>query len=261
VSFAKFTFGPPIVEALGAGQVDIGSVGSTPPIFGAASQTNFRAVASARLRNGADNSIVVPGDSDIRSVKDLKGKSVAVGRASSGHGALLLALRRAGLKPSDVKIIFLPPADALAAFNSGRTDALSGWQPFTTQAELEGARVIASGPPIDYGYYFSLASKDALEDPAKVAAIKDFLPRLRRAYDWSARNVDRYAAAWSKESGLPLEVTRKAAPERVQTLEPIDGTAIAREQQLADRLSDDGFLKRPVDVRSIVAPGLVGPSR
>jgi sulfonate transport system ATP-binding protein len=261
VSFAKFTFGPPIVEALGAGQVDIGSVGSTPPIFGAASQTNFRAVASARLRSGADNSIVVPGDSDIRSVADLKGKSVAVGRASSGHGALLLALRRAGLKPSDVKIIFLPPADALAAFNSGRTDALSGWQPFTTQAELKGARVIASGPPIDYGYYFSLASKDALQDPAKVAAIRDFLPRLRKAYDWSARNVDQYAAAWSKESGLPLEVTRKAAPERLQTLEPIDATAITREQQLADRLSDDGFLKTPVDVRSIVAPGLVEASK
>jgi sulfonate transport system ATP-binding protein len=261
VSFAKFTFGPPIVEALGAGQVDIGSVGSTPPIFGAASQTNFRAVASARLRSGADNSIVVPADSDIRSAKDLKGKSVAVGRASSGHGALLQALHRAGLKPSDVKIIFLPPADALAAFNSGRTDALSGWQPFTTQAELKGARVIASGPPIDYGYYFSLASKTALEDPAKVAAIKDFLPRLRRAYDWSARNVGAYAAAWSKESGLPLEVTRKAAPERLQTLEPIDAQAIAREQQLADRLSDDGFLKTRVNVRSIVAPGLVESSK
>ncbi|CAB4913365.1 unannotated protein [freshwater metagenome] len=257
VRFAKFTFGPPIVEALGAGQVDIGSVGSTPPIFGAASQTNFRAVASARLRNGADNAIVVPGDSDVRSVRDLKGRSVAVGRASSGHGALLLALRRAGLKPSDVKIIFLPPADALAAFNSGRTDALSGWQPFTTQAELQGARVIASGPPIDYGYYFSLASKDALEDPAKVAAIKDFLPRLRKAYDWSASHVEEYAAAWSKESGLPLEVTRRAAPERLQTLEPIDATAINREQGLADRLSDDGFLKTKVDVRSIVAPGLV----
>ncbi|MDO9407996.1 aliphatic sulfonate ABC transporter substrate-binding protein [Patulibacter sp.] len=261
VSFAKFTFGPPIVEALGAGQVDIGSVGSTPPIFGAASQTNFRAVASARLRSGADNSIVVPGDSDVRSVRDLKGKSIAVGRASSGHGALLQALRRAGMKPSDVKIIFLPPADALAAFNSGRTDALSGWQPFTTQAELKGARVIASGPPIDYGYYFSLASKDALEDPAKVAAIKDFLPRLRKAYDWSASHVEEYAAAWSKESGLPLEVTRKAAPERLQTLEPIDRTAINREQQLADRLSDDGFLKTPVDVRSIVAPGLVDASK
>jgi len=261
VSFARFTFGPPIVEALGAGQVDIGSVGSTPPIFGAQTQTNYRAVASARLRNGADNSIVVAGDSDIRSVQDLKGKSVAVGKASSGHGALLQALNRAGLKPSDVKIIFLPPADALAAFRTGRTDALSGWQPFTTQAELDGARVIASGPPIDYGYYFSLASKSALEDPAKVAAIKDFLPRLRKAYDWAASHVEEYAAAWSKESGLPLEVTRRAAPERLQTLEPIDDTAISREQQLADRLSEDGALKDPVDVRSIVAPGLVEPSK
>jgi sulfonate transport system ATP-binding protein len=261
VSFAKFTFGPPIVEALSAGQVDIGNVGSTPPIFGAANRTNFRAVAAARLRNGADNSIVVAGDSDIRSVRDLKGKSVAVGRASSGHGALLLALRRAGLGPSDVKIVFLPPADALAAFKSGRTDALSGWQPFTTQAELDGARVIASGPPIDYGYYFSLASKTALQDPAKVAAIRDFLPRLRKAYDWSAAHVDQYAAAWSKESGLPLEVTRKAAPERLQTLEPIDDVAIRREQVLADRLSVDGGLKQPVDFRTVVAPGLVRSSK
>jgi sulfonate transport system substrate-binding protein len=215
----------------------------------------------SRLRSGADNSIVVGKGSSIRSVRDLKGKSVAVGRASSGHGALLQALHRAGLKPSDVKIIFLPPADALAAFNSGRTDALSGWQPFTTQAELKGARVIASGPPIDYGYYFSLASKKALGDPGKVAAIRDYLPRLRRAYDWAASHVEAYAAAWSKESGLPLEVTRRAAPDRLQTLEPIDATAITREQGLADRLAADGALKSPVDVRTMVAPGLVQPSR
>ena len=261
VSFARFTFGPPIVEALGAGQVDIGSVGSTPPIFGAALQTNFRAVATSRLRSEQDNTIVVPRDSAVRRVQDLKGKSVAVGKASSAHGALLQALNRAGMKPSDIKLVFLPPADGLAAFRTGRVDALSAWQPFVTQAEQDGARAIAGGPPIDYGYYFTLASKDALGDPARVAAIRDFLPRLRRAYDWAAKNVEAFARAWSKESGLPLSVTRAAAPARLQTLEPVDETAIGREQALADRLAEDDALKDPVDVRSIVAPGLVEPSK
>ncbi|WP_342673043.1 ABC transporter substrate-binding protein [Patulibacter minatonensis] len=265
VSFSRFTFGPPIVEAINAGRVDIGSVGSTPPIYGAANRTDFRAVAALRLRSGGDDSIVVPKDSDIRTVKDLKGKSIAVGRASSAHGALLQALHRAGLQPKDVKLVFVPPADALAAYKSGRVDALAAWQPFVTQAEIDPsrpARAIASGPPDDYGYYFSLASKSALQDPARVAAIKDFLPRLRKAFDWAAKNPDKYAQAWSKESGLPLEVTRRAVPLRLQTVEPFDETTIRREQTLADRLDeDDPELGGRVDVRKMIAPGLVQPSK
>jgi sulfonate transport system ATP-binding protein len=264
VSFARFTFGPPIVEALGAGQVDLGSVGSTPPIFGAAIQTNFRAVAAVRLKSGQDDSILVPKDSPVRTVADLRGKSIAVGKASSGHGALLQALARAGLGPKDVKIVFLAPADGLAAYRTGRVDALAAWQPFVTQAETDPnrpAREIAGGPPIDYGYYFSLASKQALSDPARVAAIKDFLPRLRRAYAWAATHLDEFAQAWSKESGLPLAVTRRAAPKRLQTVEPIDAQAIAREQALADRLETDGALEDAVDVRAMVAPGLVSASK
>jgi aliphatic sulfonates family ABC transporter substrate-binding protein len=261
VTFSRFAFGPPIVEALGAGKVDIGAVGSTPPIFGAAAQTNFRAVASLQLKSHQDNSLMVPGDSEIRTIRDLRGKKIAVGKGSSGQGFLLQALHRAGMKPSDVKLVYLPPADGLAAYRSGRVDAWATWEPFTTQAKNLGSRAIAGGEPNDYGYYFSLASKSALEDPARAAAIRDFLPRLRRAYAWADEHPDGFAEAWSQESELPLSVTRPAARRRLTTVEPVDDEAIAREQALADRLQQDGVLAKPVDVRSIVAPGLVAASK
>ncbi|MGX6450056.1 ABC transporter substrate-binding protein, partial [Patulibacter sp. S7RM1-6] len=210
VTFARFAFGPPIVEALGAGKVDLGSVGSTPPIFGAAAQTNFRVVANVRLRTQQDDALLVPDDSSVRRIQDLRGKKIAVGKASSAHGFLLRALHRAGMRPSDVRLVFLPPADGLAAYRSGRVDAWSTWEPFSTQARTLGSREIAGGPPDDHGDYFTLAAKVALEDPAKAAAIRDFLPRLRRAWAWADAHPDAFARAWSAESGLPLAVTRPA---------------------------------------------------
>ncbi|WP_425415787.1 ABC transporter substrate-binding protein [Patulibacter americanus] len=261
VRWSRFSFGPPIVEALGAGKVDIGAVGSTPPIFGAGKQTNFRAVASLQLKNRQDNSLMVPKDPSIRRIQDLRGKKVAVGRASSGQGFLLRALHRAGMKPADVELVYLPPADGLAAYRSGRVDAWVTWEPFTTQAKNLESRAIAGGEPDDHGYYFSLAATGALEDPDRAAAIRDFLPRLRRAYRWLDEHPDQFAQAWSKESGLPLSVTRIAARQRLTTVEPVDDRAVEREQALADRLLQDGELPKAVDVRTIVAPGMVAPSK
>jgi aliphatic sulfonates family ABC transporter substrate-binding protein len=261
VRWSRFSFGPPIVEALGAGKVDIGAVGSTPPIFGAAAQTNFRAVASLQLKNHQDNALMVPEDSSIRRIQDLRGKKVAVGRASSGQGFLLRALHRAGMTPTDLELVYLPPADGLAAYRSGRVDAWVTWEPFTTQAKNLDSRAIAGGEPDDHGYYFSLAATGALEDPDRAAAIRDFLPRLRRAYRWLDEHPDQFAQAWSKESGLPLSVTRIAARQRLTTVEPVDDRAVAREQALADRLLQDGVLPKAVDVRAIVAPGMVAPSK
>jgi aliphatic sulfonates family ABC transporter substrate-binding protein len=261
VRWSRFAFGPPIVEALAAGKVDIGAVGSTPPIFGAARQANFRAVASLQLKNHQDNSLMVPEGSPIRRIQDLRGKKIAVGKASSGQGFLLRALHRAGMKPSDVDLVYLPPADGLAAYRSGRVDAWATWEPFTTQAKNLDSRAIAGGEPDDYGYYFSLAAKSALEDPDRAAAIRDFLPRLRRAYRWLDEHPDRFAEAWSQESGLPLSVTRIAARQRLTTVEPVDDRAVEREQALADRLLQDAALPKAVDVRTIVAPGMVAPSK
>lgn len=257
VQFAQFSFGPPIVEALGAGKVDIGGVGSTPPIFGAAAQTNFRVIATRELLNRTDSHLLVPAGSGVRTVADLRGKRITVPKGSSAHGFLLRALHRNGVKPAEVTIDFLAPADGSAAFNGGRVDAWAVWEPFYTQAVQNGARAIAGGPPDEFGLNFFLASSVALEDPARVAAIQDYLKRLRSAYVWGAANLDAYAAAWSAESKIPLAVAKAAIPQVRSHLVAVSAAHVASEQALSDQLFADQVIPRKVRFEQIVHTGLV----
>jgi len=77
IEWATFTSGPPLLEAVSAGGVDVGRVGNTPPIFAAAANAKI-AIVSSSQGNVASDAILVPSESQLKSVKDLKGKSIAV---------------------------------------------------------------------------------------------------------------------------------------------------------------------------------------
>src|SRR4029453_8050981 len=133
IAFSTFTSGPPQVEAATAGKIDFAITGNTPPIFGAASNAKVKVVA-AYDGGGNGDQVLVHADSPIQSVADLRGKNIAVGKGSSAHGHILAQLKKAGLTPSDVKLVFLQPADALSAFTQRQADAWAIWDPYTAQA-------------------------------------------------------------------------------------------------------------------------------
>lgn len=257
IEFAQFSFGPAIVEALGAAKVDIGGVGTTPPIFGAAAQTNFRVVATLGLANRRDCEIIVPKGSAIQSVAQLRGRKIAVPKGSSAHGLVLNALHRAGLGVNDVTFVFLAPADGAAAFSGGEVDAWAVWEPFLTQQHQAGARRLAGGPPDEEGLNFQLLSTQALADPARVAAARDYLQRLKRAFAWATTHQDAYAKAWASESKFPLAVARAAIPNRLSSLGPVTSAHVASEQRLADRLVQDKVIPTAVRFEEIVQRGLI----
>jgi sulfonate transport system substrate-binding protein len=257
ISFSTFAFGPPLVEAAGADKIDVAGVGSTPPIFGAAADSDFRAIATLQYRNQTDDALLVPKGSDVTKPEQLKGKTVAVAKGSSAHGLLLKLLHRIGLKPDDVKISFLAPPDALAAFSTGRVDAWSTWHPYIQQAEADGAKAIAGGPPDEYGHSFEIASSKAVADPKRAAALKDYVARLQKAFAWAAENPDEWAKAWSEESQLPLAITKKAVRQKLIDIVPIDDETVKHQQALADRLTEDKVLPGEVKFDDIVTQGLI----
>ena len=120
-----------------------------------------------------------------------------------------------------MKLSYLAPADALAAFSTGQVDAWVTWHPFIAQAKAEGAKTIAGGPPDEFGHSFEIASSKAVADPKRAAALKDYIARLRKAFAWGAENPDKWAAAWSKESGLPLATTKVAVRARLADIQPV----------------------------------------
>ncbi|GAA2000140.1 ABC transporter substrate-binding protein [Nocardiopsis rhodophaea] len=240
IEWSTFTSGPPLLEALHADAVDIGQVGNTPPVFAAAAGSDMRIVA-AFASSPDSTSIVVPTDSDIESPADLVGHSIAVTKGSSAHGQLLGVVKAEKLAFDDIDVNYVQPADGLAAFSEGQADAWAAWDPYIAQAEDRvGAKILVSAEGYSNTFTFQVAAVDALEDPAKEAALEDYVGRVHRAVLWSAAHPDAYAKVWSQHTGLPDKVTRIAAERRAPAPRPIDTELIASEQDLADAFADAG---------------------
>src|SRR5690606_34781749 len=88
VEWTHFPAGPQLLEAMNVGSIDIGHTGNTPPIFAQAAKTPLLYIASG-IPKPENEAIVVPKDSPIRSVKDLRGKKVALNKGSNVHYLLL----------------------------------------------------------------------------------------------------------------------------------------------------------------------------
>jgi len=85
VNWAEFQFGPPLLEAINAGKVDIGNVGETPPIFAQAATGSSIVYVANEPASPKGEGLLVKNDSPVKSITDLKGKKVAVAKGSNSH--------------------------------------------------------------------------------------------------------------------------------------------------------------------------------
>jgi len=254
IKWSTFTSGPPLLEAVNAKAVDIGGVGNTPPVFAAGAGSKITVVAAFHGTSKGD-ALLVPNDSKLTDPKQLKGKSVAVAQGSSANYQLVASLKAAGLTLSDIKVKYLQPADALAAFTSGKVDAWAVWDPYTSQIlQAKQGRVLTTGEGITNGLTFQVAAPSALQDRKKAAAIKDYLERLRRATAWVYNHQEEWAKVWAKDTGLPYEVAlasvKRTNATRVSVA--VDKPLIASEQQIADAFTELKLIPGKVDFGDFV---------
>lgn len=258
VKWATFTSGPPMLEAANDNAIDVGQVGNTPPIFSAAANGKIDIVAA--LRSTVGDAVLVPKNSSIRDLADLRGKTIAVAKGSSANGTLLNTLAKAGLKPTDVTISYLQPADAYAAFSQGSVAAWAIWEPYVSQAVASlGARQLVSGtqaitgnPPLSNGYTFQVANRASLADPGKNAAIADYVQRIAKADQWASTHQAQWAKLYAQETGIPQNVATAAVPRLVLRPVTLDDGVVASEQKLADAFTSAGQLPGAVDVKQFV---------
>jgi sulfonate transport system substrate-binding protein len=231
IAFSTFTSGPPQIEALNAGRIDFAVTGNTPPVFGAAANSKTRVVS---VWDGAQagEQILVRTDSSIATVRDLRGTTILVAKGSAAHANVLEHLADAGLKPKDVKLVFLQPADALSAFANGQGDAWVIWDPYTAQANLTlKVRSIGSA---ENGYQFGSASVKALTDPGRNSALADLLVRYQRAAQWARDNPEQWAHKYSAAVGLSLKISALAQSRLRRLPIVLDDKVVAAEQRLAE---------------------------
>ncbi len=250
IKWIDFQFGPPLLEAINVGSVDFGYVGDSPPIFAQAGGARIRYVAAVK-QQGNTQAIVVPKDSPIRTLADLKGKRVAFGKGSSAHNLLVAALEKAGLSWSDITPAPLAPADATAAFVKGSVDAWSIWDPYLALAELkENARVIAFDKDIHKPNAFYIAGSEFVEKyPALVA-------RLNAVFAsegvWADSHHEEVAKAQAEATGVDLDAIRRFVDRSNYRVVPVDDEVIASQQAVADRFVRFGLIPKPIKVADIV---------
>jgi sulfonate transport system substrate-binding protein len=251
ITWSDFTSGPPILQAEGAGAIDIGAVGDAPPVFAAAGGDKVAVVAATK--SGPDGAaIVVPKNSPIHSIAQLKGKKIAVAQGSSADFHLLTVLQKAHLSVKDVTLDYLQPAEGQAALSSGHVDAWDIWTPFIEQSLTKGARILVNGQGFGNPYSFEVASRAALNDPAKAAAIRDYLKLIARAHVWANTHQAAWAKVWSAGTGLPESVMLTAARDAAATPVPITPAIIAAEQHVTDAFAASGLIPGKIDFASFV---------
>ena len=250
ISWVEFTFGPPLLEALNTGAIDYGTTGDAPPVFAQAARANLLYVAALPGR-GDSQGIVVPKDSPLQRIEELKGKRVAIAKASSAHNLSIAALESAGLSFGDIQPQYLAPADAAAAFTRGAIDAWTIWDPFLALAELNrNARQLPISAEAKAQNTFFLANKDfTLKHPEIVAAIND---ELARATNWGKANREEAATLFSQATGVELLAQKLTVSRTEFVFTPVDAKIITEQQAVADRFHKLGLIPKPVAVRDIV---------
>jgi sulfonate transport system substrate-binding protein len=246
VVWTEFPSGPPLLEALNVGAIDFGNTGEAPPIFAQAAGAPIQYVAYEPPAPQGE-AILVPKDSKLTSVAELRGKKIALNKGSNVHYLLVKALEKAGVKYSEVEPVFLAPADARAAFERGAVDAWVIWDPFQAAAEAAaGARTLADGTGVVSNYQFYFSSKKFLE---RDSAIVDLvLAELREVDDWAKGDIHAVANQLAPAIGLPVGVVEVALKRQSYGIKPITDSVIADQQRVADTFFALGLLPKQIKI-------------
>lgn len=250
VQWTEFPGGPQLLEGLNVGSIDFGVTGETPPVFAQAAGADLLYVAFEPPAPTSE-AILVPKDSPIRSVQELKGKKVALNKGSNVHYLLVRALAEAGLQYKDIQTVFLPPADARAAFERGSVDAWVIWDPYQAAAEKQlQARALRDGTGIVDNLQFYLATKPyAQQHPDVIAALVD---EVRAVGEWSKANPDQVTAQVAPLLGLPTDITLTAVKRQGYGAGFITPEVVSAQQKIADTFHELKLIPKPLSIKDVI---------
>jgi sulfonate transport system substrate-binding protein len=259
VTWTEFPAGPQLLEGLNVGAVDFGHTGEAPPVFAQAAGAGLVYVGY-EPSSPASEAILVPANSPIKSVADLKGKRVALNKGSNVHYLLVRALEQAGLQYSDITPVFLAPADARAAFVAGSIDAWVIWEPFRAAAEATaGARTLEDGAGLVANHEFYLASKKfATDNPQAVVAI---LGAVAEEGERANHDIPAVAAQFSQAVNIPAPILETALKRTSFGAKPIDAPVAADQQKIADAFFKLGLIPKPILIKDALPPGVLAATK
>jgi taurine transport system substrate-binding protein len=221
IDWKLFDSGGSVNEAVLAGGVDIGLVGSSPASRGISSGIAYEVPWIFDVIGKAE-ALVVKGDSGIASLADLKGKTIATPFASTSHYSLLAALQDAGVAESDVKIIDAEPDAIFAAWSQGDIDAAYVWNPNLAKLVADSGKVLITSEDLSKKgkttYDLAIVTSDfAAKYPA---AVQVWIAQQ----DAAVRKIKSDPDAASESVAAELNITPAEAKDQISQLIFLDAT-------------------------------------
>jgi sulfonate transport system substrate-binding protein len=244
IKWVQFAFGPPMLEALGKGDIEYANAGDTPAVFAQAAGVDFVYVAG--VPGGVNNAVIVPENSPIKSLADLRGKKLGIPKGSSAHNMTLVALEKAGVALSDITPVYLSAAEGMAAFTRGTIDAWGIFDPYLTLAEKLKVGVLASGKNINYFY----ASKNFVtQHPDLLGKLNDI---LAKEYQWGAAHHDEVVSLLHESTAVDIEVLRVMIERTDWEMKPMTDEIVATQQGVADRFQKADLITKHIVIKDAV---------
>ena len=252
VKWTEFPAGPQLLEGLNVGAIDFGTVGEAPPIFAQAAGADLVYIANEPAASAAE-AIIVPRDSPIKTVAELKGKKVALNKGANAHYLLVKLLEKAGIKYSDIDTVFLTPADARAAFERGSVDAWAIWEPFLAAAQRQtGSRILADGNGVVSNHQFFLAARPYATKRPDVLSI--ILEEVAIVDQWARTSPKEAAAALVPQIGLDQGTLELALSRGGYGVMPVNDAVLAEQQRIADTFYDLKLIPKHINIRDATLP-------
>jgi sulfonate transport system substrate-binding protein len=252
--WVEFKHGPALLEAVNANEVDVGYVGETPPVFAQAAGVSF-VYAATDPPAPKSEAIIVPKDSMLTKLEDLKGKKVALNRGSNVHYLLVRALESVKLAIKDVEVVYLAPPDARAAFETGKVDAWVIWDPFLASAELTGAKTLVNGENLVDNHLFYIVRRGFAEQHAEL--VKEVLDEYRLLSDWESKNPEEAARLLAKSSGVSYEALLVSERRHAYGILPITPELLEKQQKIADTFHKLELIPKQIRTADAFLPAVV----
>ena len=252
VTWTEFLGGPALLEAMGAESIDFGITGDAPPIFAQAAGVPLVYIA-VEPASPHGEALIVPADSPIHSIADLRGKRIALNKGSNVHNLLVRILAAGGLGVTDVQSVFLKPSDARAAFENGSVDAWAIWDPYLAAAETAlKTRQISdglspAGKLIDQNREFFLATRDFASANADVVRV--LMTDLAETEAYAAGHHDEVVRQLAPAMGMDPAAVKRAVDRLAFGVQPVDAAIIASQQDIADTFTRLHLIPKKLDLK------------
>jgi len=241
VKWSEFPFGPPMLEALNAGSIDYATTGETPPVFAQAARNAQVVYVGQEPASPESEAILVPSNSTIHSLAELKGKKVAVAKGANAHYLLVSALAHAGLGLQDIQPVYLAPSDAFAAFERGSVDAWAIWDFYRAAAETKlNARLLADAKDLANNYENYTSRRAFAKQYPKLLEL--VLDEIAKTELWIIANPEQAAAVIAPQLGLQPEIVLRGIKRRHYGAGSVTPEFLDSQQKIADTLYSIGLI-------------------